>query len=444
MYNSDTIYSNFTPIVKSAVIGYRISGPLTLVILANLTNFDFSKKPNFVFYKKLYDQKKELIDIANIVYFKSPRSFTGEDIAEIYIHGSLAIASHLEKAISCISHLGIRAAKKGEFSFRAMLNNKITLKQGHSINNMIVSDNIGLINYSKKILFNGDQESALYGLKDYIVNIYSKIITTIDFTEDENFELKSILLDINIFFKNVQDALTKNRTTIEQKNILNIMIIGDVNTGKSTIFNKIVDSERAIVTNIKGTTRDIISENMIYNHKTFKIFDTAGYRKKQGKVELIGYKKALKISKDIDHFFIVFNGKLTKTALKRMINDFSIGTNYTLISNKSDIQKNSISLANVIETNRDMLRLQLLKKLKLVNIYNKQIKTGKKELSLNKNELIFLENILKKKDYLLEQKDILIIQEIIRNIIDDFSENFGYINNEDILDNVFSKFCIGK
>ena len=444
MYNSDTIYSNFTPIAKSAVIGYRISGPLTLVILANLTNFDFSKKPNFVFYKKLYDQKKELIDIANIVYFKSPRSFTGEDIAEIYIHGSLAIASHLEKAISCISHLGIRAAKKGEFSFRAMLNNKITLKQGHSINNMIVSDNIGVINYSKKILFNGDQESALYGLKDYIVNIYSKIITTIDFTEDENFELKSILLDINIFFKNVQDALTKNRTTIEQKNILNIMIIGDVNTGKSTIFNKIVDSERAIVTNIKGTTRDIISENMIYNHKTFKIFDTAGYRKKQGKVELIGYKKALKISKDIDHFFIVFNGKLTKTALKRMINDFSIGTNYTLISNKSDIQKNSISLANVIETNRDMLRLQLLKKLKLVNIYNKQIKTGKKELSLNKNELIFLENILKKKDYLLEQKDILIIQEIIRNIIDDFSENFGYINNEDILDNVFSKFCIGK
>ena len=444
MYNSDTIYSNFTPIVKSAVIGYRISGPLTLVILANLTNFDFSKKPNFVFYKKLYDQKKELIDIANIVYFKSPRSFTGEDIAEIYIHGSLAIASHLEKTISCISHPGIRAAKKGEFSFRAMLNNKITLKQGQSINNMIVSDNIGVINYSKKILFNGDQESALYNLKDYIVNIYSKIITTIDFTEDENFELKSILLDISSFFKNVQNAITKNRTTIEQKNILNIMIVGDVNTGKSTIFNKIIDSERAIVTNIKGTTRDIISENMIYDHKTFKISDTAGYRKKQGKVELIGYKKAVKISKDIDHFFIVFNGKLTRTALKRMISDFSIRTNYTLISNKSDIQKNSISQANVIETNRDIPRLQLLKKLKLVNIYNKQIKTAKKDLSLNKNELIFLENILKKKDFLLEQKDILIIQEIIRNIIDEFSENFGYINNEDILNNVFSKFCIGK
>ena len=444
MYNSDTIYSNFTPIVKSAVIGYRISGPLTLVILSQLTNFDFSKKPNFFFYKKLYDQNNELIDIANIVFFKSPRSFTGEDVAEIYIHGSLVLASHLENAISSISHPGVRAAKKGEFSFRAMLNNKITLKQGQSINNMIMSDNMGVINYSKKILFSGDQESALYNLKDYIVNIYSKIITTIDFSEDESFELKSILLDIRNFFKNVNNSLTQNRTSIEQKNILNIMIIGDVNTGKSTIFNKVIDSDRAIVTNIKGTTRDIISENIIYDNKTFKIFDTAGYRKKQGKVELIGYKKAIKVSEDIDHFFIVFNGLLTQTALKRMISDFSIGANYSLICNKSDIQKNNISLANTIRTNRDMPRPQLLKKLKLVNIHKRHIKKGKNNLNLNKNELIFLENIMKKKEFLLSQKDILIIQEIIRNIIDDFSENFGYINNEDILDNVFSKFCIGK
>ena len=97
--------------------------------------------------------------------------------------------------------------------------------------------------------------------------------------------------------------ITQNRTRIEQKNILNIMIIGDVNTGKSTIFNKIIDSDRAIVTNIKGTTRDIISENIIYDNN-FKIFDTAGYRKKQGKVELIGYKKAIKLVRILTTFLL--------------------------------------------------------------------------------------------------------------------------------------------
>ena len=196
MYSSDTIYSNFTPLVKSAVIGYRISGPLTLKILLKLTNFNFSKYPNTVFHKKLYDKDKEIIDIVNIVYFKSPRSFTGEDTAEIYIHGSPTLANHLEKSIYSIAPESIRLAKNGEFSYRALINNKISLKQGQSINSIIMSDNIQVINYSKKVLLNGDHESALYALKKCIVDIYSKIITIIDFSEDEKIELKSIFKGI--------------------------------------------------------------------------------------------------------------------------------------------------------------------------------------------------------------------------------------------------------
>ncbi|MDA1284601.1 MAG: 50S ribosome-binding GTPase, partial [Proteobacteria bacterium] len=341
MYNSDTIYSNFTPVVKSPVIGYRISGPLVLKILLKLTKFNFKKYPNKVSYRFLLDEKGEIIDKSNVVFFQAPYSFTGEDVAEIFIHGSPALASHLEKAILSISPETIRIAKKGEFSFRALINNKITLKQGQSINRIIMSDNIQEINYSKKVLFNGDNQSALYDLKEKIIHIYSKIITSIDFTEDENFELKSIKNDIAIFFKEIEAIMKQNRTKIEQNNILNIMIVGDVNVGKSTIFNKIIDIDRSIVTSIKGTTRDIISENIIYDNKLYKLFDTAGYRKKQGKVELIGYKKALNSSKNIEHFFIVFNGSITKSNLKRIKIDFSINNNYSLINNKSDILKNS-------------------------------------------------------------------------------------------------------
>ena len=444
MYDSDTIYSNFTPIVKSPVIGFRISGPFVSKILKRLTKFNFKKYPNKVFYKALRDEKGEIIDKSNVVFFESPRSFTGEDVAEIFIHGSPTLASHLERAILAVSPETIRIAKKGEFTFRALINNKVTLKQGQSINRIIMSNNIQEINYSKKILFNGDKQSALYSLKNKIVNIYSKIITTIDFSEDESFELSSINLEIKNFFKDVKNIINKNRTTIEQKSILNIMIVGDVNVGKSTIFNTIIDSERAIVTNIKGTTRDIISENMVYDNRAYKIFDTAGYRKKQNQIELIGYKKAIKTSKNIDHFFVVFNGSITKRSLDRIKNDFEISDNYSLINNMSDILGNLNPNASYLNINRNMSRLRALKALKIKNIHRKYIKNQKYILNLNESELTFLENINLKKEFILKNNDILIIQEIIREIIDEFSENFGYIDNEKILDNVFSSFCIGK
>ena len=444
MYNSDTIYSNFTPVVKSPVIGYRVSGPLVLKILLKLTKFNFKKYPNKVFYRFLFDEKGEIIDKSNVVFFQAPYSFTGEDVVEIFIHGSPALASHLEKAILSISPETIRIAKKGEFSFRALINNKITLKQGQSINRIIMSDNIQEINYSKKVLFNGDNQSALYDLKEKIIHIYSKIITSIDFTEDENFELKSIKKDIANFFKEIEAIMKQNRTTIEQKNILNIMIVGDVNVGKSTIFNKIIDIDRSIVTSIKGTTRDIISENIIYDSKLYKLFDTAGYRKKQGKVELIGYKKALNSSKSIDHFFIVFNGSITKSNLKRIKIDFSIDNNYSLINNKSDLLKNSKFNREYLQINQNLPRSKILQILKFKEIHRKYIKNQKNTLNLNKSELIFLEQINIKKELLQKEQDLLIIQEIIRGVIDEFSQNFGYINNEDVLDNVFSSFCIGK
>ncbi len=115
MYNSDTIYSNFTPVVKAPVIGYRISGPLVLKILLKLTKFNFQKYPNKVSYRFLLDKKGEIIDKSNVVFFQAPYSFTGEDVAEIFIHGSPALASHLEKAILSISPETIRIAKKENF-----------------------------------------------------------------------------------------------------------------------------------------------------------------------------------------------------------------------------------------------------------------------------------------------------------------------------------------
>ncbi|MAV82420.1 MAG: hypothetical protein CMI90_03020 [Pelagibacteraceae bacterium] len=443
LYKPDTIYSSFTPVVKSAVIGYRISGPLTLKILSLLTRFKFKNYPGKVFYKSLYDYSDKIIDRCNIVYFKGPKSFTGEDVAEIYIHGSPAIASHLEKSFSKINPIDFRQAKNGEFLYRAMINNKVSLKQSQAINNIIMSENLQEIDYSKKVLFNGDEESELYDLKESAINIYSKIITSIDFIEDESFDLDSIIKDIRLFFQKIQKIIKKNRTVIEQNNILNVMIIGDVNVGKSTIFNKIIGQERAIVTNIKGTTRDVVAENLLLENKIYRIYDTAGYRKKQGRIELLGYKKALLLSKEINHFLIVFNDALSKNDLNRIKKEFNIKNNFSLVLNKSDTHKKTKN-NQYIYLNKSINRQKTIKLLKLQNIHHKYIKKSKEILTVNKNEINFLEKLLENGEFILNQQDLLIIQEIFRNIIDEFSENFGYINNEDMLDNVFSSFCIGK
>ena len=140
------------------------------------------------------------------------------------------------------------------------------------------------------------------------------------------------------------------------------MLVGQVNVGKSTLFNKIIDKDRAIVTNIKGTTRDILSNEFIINSNRFEIFDTAGQRSKQGKIEKYGYKKAQKISKEIDHFFVLIDQNTKKSDISALLKDFMIHKNYSLIETKSDIYKYK---TDNIKINHSLDREKIYQKLKL-------------------------------------------------------------------------------
>ena len=137
MFEPGTIYSNFTPLVKSPVIGYRISGPDVLDILLKLTKKNFKNDHSRVRFVKLFDRKDNLIDQCSVVFFKGPKSFTGEDVCEIFLHGSPLIASQLEQTFNELNISGFRLAKKGEFTYRSVLNDKNTLKQARAINQII-------------------------------------------------------------------------------------------------------------------------------------------------------------------------------------------------------------------------------------------------------------------------------------------------------------------
>ena len=441
MFSLGTIYSNITPLVKSPVIGYRISGNDVLEILRKLSKRNFSREHSKFKLVKLYNYDGTILDKCSVVYFKSPKSFTGEDVCEIFIHGSPLIASQLEQTLKYFKIPGLRLAKKGEFSYRSVLNNKNSLKQAKAINSIIINESFSSLEYNKKLLFEGDTASGLIPLREDIVSLFSEITASIDFVEDEDFNFKQIMKKIRNFFSNCNNLLQKFRTKTEQKHICKIMLIGHVNVGKSTLFNKIIDKDRALVTETKGTTRDILSSDIIIDGRKFEIFDTAGQRSKQGKIERYGYKKAQNFSSDIDHFLVLKDKNTKKTDLKLLFKDFNINKNYTFIETKSDQYKyNSKNIKINYHLNRDII----LNKIKFLSIYKKYVFNKKHKLDFNSSEIELLGRILEYEVDIIKETDILIIAQLIRNILDDFSYEFGYINNEDVYDRVFSNFCIGK
>ena len=427
--------------MKSPVIGYRISGDDVLDILLKLTNKNFSKDHSRVRIVKLYKKDGSLLDECSVVYFKSPQSFTGEDVCEVFLHGSPLIASQFEQTLKDFKIPGLRLAKNGEFSYRSVLNSKNSLKQAKAINQIISNDSFSSLEYNKKLLFEGDQASGLVVLRDEIVDLFSEITASIDFVDDEEFNFKKIMKNVKLYFDKCHNILQKTKNIRKQKNICKIMLIGPVNVGKSTLFNKIIDKERAIVTNIKGTTRDVLSNQFVFDGKMFEIFDTAGHRDKQGKIEKFGYKKAQQLSSEIDHFFVLSDKYSSKKQISSLKRDFGIKNNYTLVETKSDQYQYQ---SKNVKINHNLERDGVLSKLKISLIHKKYISSKVKKIDFNDEEIDFLENILQYKHDILNESDILIIAQIMRNILDDFSYEFGYINNEDVYDRVFSNFCIGK
>ena len=427
--------------MKSPVIGYRISGDDVLDILKRLTNKNFSKDHSRIRIVKLLKNDGSLLDECSVVYFKSPKSFTGEDVCEVFLHGSPLIASQFEQTLKDFKIPGLRLAKNGEFSYRSVLNSKNSLKQAKAINQIISNDSFSSLEYNKKLLFEGDQASGLTILRNEIVDLFSEITASIDFVDDEEFNFKKIIKKTKIFFDKCNNILQKTNNMNKEKNICKIMLIGPVNVGKSTLFNKIIDKERAIVTNIKGTTRDVLSNQFVFDGKMFEIFDTAGHRDKQGKIEKFGYKKAQQLSSEIDHFFVLSDKYSTKKQINSLKRDFGIKNNYTLVETKSDqYQYQSKS----VKINHNLEKDSVLSRLKISLIHKKYVSYKVKKIDFNDEEIDFLENILQYKYDILNESDILIIAQIVRNILDDFSYEFGYINNEDVYDRVFSNFCIGK
>jgi tRNA modification GTPase len=311
---ADTIVALATPTGRSGIGVVRLSGPQSLAITRKLTGDEqFDPQPRTVHLKKLVEPfTGEAIDEAVITYFKAPHSFTGEDVIEISCHGSPVL---LRQVIDICLQVDARMAEPGEFSLRALGNGRINLAQAEAIRDLIDARTVASARQAVRQL-GGEFSNQLQPIKDELLDVIVVLESALEFVEDD-------LPDVQA--ENVKTKLRRVVASIDQiastfragrliREGLKVALVGRPNVGKSSLFNALVGSERAIVTEIAGTTRDQIHEQFTINNIPVSLIDTAGLRETTDTVESIGVERSRRTMADADLVIVMIDASESLSA----------------------------------------------------------------------------------------------------------------------------------
>ena len=452
----NTICSVSTKQGEGAIAVIRISGPKAKSIckkIFNSTRFQTESdlKSNIVYYGKIKDGKK-ILDEVLLTYFQKPKSYTGEDVIEISCHGS----EYIQKTIiQLLIKNGCMLAKRGEFTLRAFLNGKIDLSQAESVANLIGAKNEKSHHLAMKQMRGGYSEN-IKSLRDRLIKFGALIELELDFsTEDVEFANREELIELlSLMQKKITPLINSFKYGNAIKNGIPITIVGPPNSGKSTLLNKILNEERAIVSDVKGTTRDIIEENFTMEGFQFRFIDTAGLRKTSNKIEKIGIQKTYtKINEAAVIIYIFDINDFNEKQIKKDIFLFlEKDAEILLIANKTDLTKKKIKIKEIEEK---IIYCSILNNDGIENILNSIFAKTKKWKNLNQDFIITnqrhfeaLTNTLKSLNSVKNGIKSNISGELlamdIKEALDCLGEITGQITNEDLLDSIFKDFCIGK
>ena len=449
-YNNDVIIAQSTPLGSSAIAVIRVSGE-------NLNNFFpliFKNKkiaPRYSYAVELKGfNSKELIDTCVIVYYKAPASFTGEDMLEISCHGNEII---VEKIINQFILKGVRIAYPGEFSYRAFQNNKIDLMQAESIAEKIAL-NSGAYGVALQNIENGTISRKFESLKKSLLHTLSIIEHELDFNEDEvtHLSVGSIKND----FINIEQELNimlDGYSLIQKINQgYQVVILGPPNAGKSTLFNTILGVDKSIVTHIEGTTRDVLESKIILQNIPFTFYDTAGYRQTKDVIEGLGIKRGLDRVGGADVVLII-DEKNPKKILKNLIKEgiIAVEQKTLCIKTKCDKLKKGVVVDNaeiqLSAKNNVGIRLLLTHLLTLVS-KNVDLSTYKNIAVCNERQRLLVKKAKEKTAVILTELNngysMDIIASSCRDFVEIIEELLGQITSNDVLNNIFKGFCVGK
>ncbi len=448
----DTIVANATPLIPSAVGIVRISGEKALEIGRKLFSLPEKIEERKAYFGKIKDREGSIIDEGILIYFKAPKSFTGEDVVEIYPHGSVPVIKKiLEEAV----YLGARFAQPGEFTKRAFLNGKIDLTQAEAIAELIEAKTEAASKAAVNLL-EGKLSKKVNRLKEKLLNLEAVIEAELNFPEDvEEIPIEEIKKNIQDVIKQIKDLMKTYKKGQILREGIKLAIVGKPNVGKSSLFNALVGYERAIVSHYRGTTRDFIEETVSIKGIPVKLLDTAGIRETEDEIERIGIEKALEKIEEADIVLFVFDASEGLTEEDISIFEKIKDKNPIVVGNKKDLIKSDLDKTGKIHYFRDiifvssktqenipLLEEKIFQKLGLIEDTEQEIFINLRHFNKLSRAKEILENLLENIDYYDLQREILMLD--IREAEKNLEEITGEISTEDILGNIFSKFCIGK
>ncbi len=450
---NDTIAAISTTLGVGAISIIRVSGNDAIKIVNKIfkgKNLE-KVKTHTINYGHIVD-KDEIIDEVLVSVMKSPKTFTTEDVVEINCHGGISTTN---KVLELVLNNGARIAEPGEFTKRAFLNGRIDLTQAESVMDLINSKNESKRKVAIKGL-NGYVSNIIRNLRQEILELLASIEVNIDYPEYED----AIVMTNDIVkpkITEIKEKLTKIINESENGKILTsgikTIIIGKPNVGKSSILNRLLDEEKAIVTDIEGTTRDTVEGSITINGVSLNIIDTAGIRETEDIVEKIGVEKSLSLINEADLIVIVLNNNEELTEEDKKILTACKDKKVIVVINKSDLERkinlDDIKYQNIVYTNTiDLNGINSLKE-KIVELFNLN--------ELEQQDYTYLSNVrqisLAKDAYqILEEVDNGIKNEVpvdmieidIKRAWEKLGEIIGETYTEELIDQLFSQFCLGK
>ena len=429
-----TIVACSTPFGSSGIAVVRLSGDSSHSIVSSLIGFSKKKKHNSPKLYTLLDSDGSAFDEAVINFLFGPNTYTGEDLVEINLHGNPII---IQKTISLCCFLGAEIARGGEFTRRAYMNNKLDVSQAEAVVSLISSKSLLGAKLSYKNLSGSLLENVL-SIKDKIISVIGQLEFNLDISEEDlqpNL-IENSLKEVDSVVKKISSAISSFRSVNILTSGASVVIAGPTNAGKSTLFNALLEKERAIVSDIAGTTRDVIENTINIDGVPFILKDTAGIRKTRGSVEKMGIKKSSEeiLSADIV-LYLGPPGSVLSSENKNVIYVF----------NKTDIlgekQNYDISISALKGTNISKLKKIILGMVSSDFSDNSFIVTSERQsLCLERS----LESLSVAKKSLKDSTELELVVEDLNSSLSFLDEITNKTTKDNILDSVFSSFCVGK